>query len=135
MTEVQVAVVGARELAVDLGVLGERSGFALQKIVTHYGHLLRTAVMRRASGRPGPNFVTGDYRRSITVTFIRDHATGNFSAEVGSNAPQSRRLEFGFVGADSLGRVYNQPPYPHFGPAFDDVAPDFEAAVERAALG
>lgn len=135
MTEVQVAVVGARELSVDLGLLGERSGFALQRVVTHYGHLLRTAVMRNASGSPGPNAPTGDYRRSMTVTFVRDHGSGTFSAEVGTNAPQGRRLEFGFVGADSLGRVYNQRPRPHFGPAFDSVAPEFEAAIGRAALG
>jgi hypothetical protein len=51
---------------------------------------------------------------------------------VGTNKPQGRRLEFGFVGEDSLGRSYDQAPLPHFGPALDDEAPRFEQAVKDA---
>ena len=29
------------------------------------------------------------------------------------------RLEFGFADIDSLGRVYNQPPFPHVRPAVE----------------
>ncbi len=36
---------------------------------------------------------------------------------VGSNVEYARRMEFGFVGADSLGRIYNQLPRPYLRPA------------------
>ncbi len=48
---------------------------------------------------------------------------GNPTVTVGTNRPQGRRLEDGFVRADSLGRVYNQPPFPHVGPAKDEIEP------------
>jgi hypothetical protein len=57
---------------------------------------------------------------------------------VGTNAPQGLRLENGFVGADSLGRVYNQPPYPHFSPAAVQTEPEYARAiglVGKAAAG
>lgn len=53
------------------------------------------------------------------------------TAIVGTNAPQGRRLEFGFVGADALGRVYNQPPFPHVGPAVEEQAPLFAFDLEH----
>jgi hypothetical protein len=34
---------------------------------------------------------------------------------------------------DSLGRVYSQPPFPHAGPAFDEIVPLFVADFERIA--
>lgn len=134
MTSVTVAVVGGREVALEFADFGVRSTASISKIVTHYGHLLRTQVMRNASGRPGPNVITGDYRRSITVEFIREQAGSSVSAVIGSNNPQARRLEFGFHGEDSLGRHYNQAPLPHFGPAFDFISPQFETAL-RSSLG
>lgn len=87
----------------------------------HRGQLLRTRVMAHASGRPGPNVVTGDYRRSIAV-----QSGGSIMSPwvaVGTNSPQGRRLEMGYTGVDELGRHYNQPPYPHFGPALDETEP------------
>jgi trans-2-enoyl-CoA reductase len=53
------------------------------------------------------------------------------AAVVGTTAPQARRLEFGFVGADSLGRVYNDAPLPHFEPDLQKTADELEKAVER----
>jgi len=127
VTQVSVAVVGAHRAALDFIDASRENDAKLRALVRHHGHLLRTAVMRNASGRPGPNVITGDYRRSITVQFYE--GDGNFVATVGTNLPQGRRLEFGFHGADSLGRVYNQPPYPHFGPAMDTIGPDFNSGI------
>jgi hypothetical protein len=102
---------------------------------------LRDAVRRHAEGRPGPEKITGAYWNSIQVT--NDRGAGGlgvadgvyssrvgrisrgFEAEVYSDAPQARRLEFGFVGADSAGRHYNQPPFPHWAPAIAEVEPEF----------
>lgn len=96
--------------------------------------LLVAQIRQRASGRPGPRVITGRYRASWQSEV---HAAGPmFVAQVGSNAPQARRLEYGFVGTDSLGRRYAQPPFPHVGPAMQQAGPVVArllgTAVERA---
>ena len=80
---------------------------------------------------PGPNVGTGDYRRSISQTNSR--ATGVATSTVYTNAPQGLRLEYGFVGADALGRVYHQPPYPHWRPAIAEI-PDILTAEAQAVV-
>ena len=99
-------------------------------VVAHYAMLLETRIKALASGRPGPNAPTGDYRRSWTHEVVTDGLT--VTATVGTNKPQGRRLEYGFVGADSLGRIYNQPPFPHVGPAVEEIAPLFVAGLGEA---
>ncbi|WP_432034427.1 HK97 gp10 family phage protein [Streptomyces antibioticus] len=105
-----------------LGTLPEVTG-----VVRHYAMLLETRIKAKASGRPGPNAPTGDYRRSWTHEVSSDGVS--VTAVVGTNRPQARRLEFGFVGQDSLGRVYNQPPFPHVGPAVEEIRPLFLATL------
>ena len=103
------------------------------KMTFHYGAMMQARVKANASGRPGPNIVFGDYRRSIAlITRVRGVWA---EAIVGTNRPQGRRLEYGFVGADSLGRVYNQKPYPHWEPAQRAVEPLFRKAVAKAVVG
>lgn len=129
--DMQITVRGGTEAASSLRGAGKGLDAKVQKSVRHHGQLLRTRVMAKASGRPGPNIVTGDYRRSWQVQFA---GSGHGStATVGTNAPQGRRLEHGFHGMDSLGRVYSQPPLPHAGPAFDEIKPLFIADFERIA--
>lgn len=127
MTGISVAVVGASEVSLGFAVVSKKFDAAINKVVTHYGHLLATRVKAKASGRPGPNAPTGDYRRSINAQFST--AGGKSIAYVGTNAVQGRRLEYGFNGTDSIGRHYNQPPYAHFGPAADEIEPEFYAAI------
>lgn len=101
----------------------------VRKKVRHWTALMMTTVKRNAalskSGPPGPRIITGDYNRSITREF-EDSVTSS-TGIVGTNAVQGRRLEFGFNGADSLGRVYHQPAYAHFRPAADVIEPQFVA--------
>lgn len=104
---------------------------AVRGVVHTHAQLLRTRVMANASGRPGPNAPTGDYRRSWTNKVV-DRRPGIYSVETGTNKPQGRRLEHGFNGVDSLGRSYNQPPYAHVGPAVDVIEPMFYAAIVAA---
>lgn len=99
-------------------------------VVQHHAMLLETRIKAHASGRPGPNAPTGDYRRSWTHEIATDGVL--VTAAVGTKKPQGRRLEYGFVGADSLGRIYNQPPYPHVGPAVEEIRPLFVAALADA---
>lgn len=97
------------------------------KITQDYGTRFEQLVKQNASGRPGPNVITGAYRDSIHVI-----ERSTYSVTVGTNAPQAMRLEFGFVGTDSLGRAYAQPPYPHWTPAVDVIGPQFKEAMQAA---
>jgi hypothetical protein len=72
---------------------------------------LLALVIQKASGPPGPHVVSGRY---ISLFRLQDRAVVNAS-------PQTHRLEYGFAGTDSLGRVYHQPPFPHFRPALQEM--------------
>lgn len=125
----------AVSVAADLAEIGALLPEAIHRVTKQFTAVLQRQVVANASGKPvavgphgpGPNAVTGDYRRSINRLTTK-YAAGSIG-RVGTNKPQARRLEFGFVGTDALGRTYDQPPYPHFGPALDEVAPLYEAAV------
>jgi hypothetical protein len=82
---------------------------------------LLTETKRRASGRPGPNVVTGKYRNAFYIAEKR----------VVNDSPQTRRLEYGFSGADSLGRQYTQPPFPHMRPALLIVTEKFKKSLPK----
>ncbi|MFF4507569.1 hypothetical protein [Streptomyces sp. NPDC001401] len=43
-------------------------------------------------------------------------------------------MEFGFVGVDSLGRHYDQPPHPHLGPAVEHTGQELVGMLARAAV-
>lgn len=82
---------------------------------------LRDRAVNHSQGRPGPNVITGQFRDAWT------YAHGADAAEVANGSVYAARLEFGFVGVDSLGRHYNQPPYPSLQPAVsesEDLLPD-----------
>lgn len=133
MTEFHFELIGVEDVSKILTARAKTANLQLANKVRHFGMLLRTRVMAAASGRPGPRAITGDYRRSWQWEYTG--GAGSFTSLVGTSAPQGRRLEFGFHGADSLGRVYNQPPFPHARPAFDKTAPEFEKSVEDMIAG
>jgi len=91
-------------------------------------------VRGHASGRPGPRNITGDFRRTITGQSERH---GNLVVgQIGTNAAQAARLEYGFMGRrDVLGRLFHQPPYPYMGPSEPEVRAlavrEIEAAVKE----
>ncbi|MFE4535801.1 HK97 gp10 family phage protein [Streptomyces scopuliridis] len=119
-------------LAAALARMGPAARARTRTITRHHTMLLRVRIQRNASGRPGPRVITGQYRASWDV---RVHSSGGqVTAEVFSDAPQSRRLEYGFVGADSIGRHYRQPPFPHVEPAFRQTQPGFIQALADGVL-
>jgi hypothetical protein len=135
MPTFSIRVAGARETAADLARMSTELRQGLVAATRRTGALLQTRVRANASGRPGPRAQTGDYRRSINMQMMRDES-GNVSAVVGTNSAQGRRLEFGFWGkVDSLGRLFHQPPYPHFEPALEQTSGDFVAAIEQVVNG
>jgi hypothetical protein len=62
--------------------------------------------------------LTGANRDSIQTELIVDSGVQAI-AQIAPGMPYSRRLEFGFVGMDSMGRFYNQAPRPYVRPAWD----------------
>lgn len=78
-------------------------------------------------------YKTGTYRRGWHLETI-EKTPERCTVIVGNDQPQGRRLEYGFVGPDKLGRVYNQAARPHIRPALDE---NRGAAVDefRAAIG
>ncbi|NUS25028.1 MAG: HK97 gp10 family phage protein [Streptomyces sp.] len=103
------------ELANRLDRAADRIGPAVARGVQHAGELGVARIRGNASGRPGPNVITGAYRNSWRPETHR--IPYGAVCTLGTDAPQGRRLELGFVGTDSLGRSYNQSPFPHVQPA------------------
>lgn len=103
---------------------------AIYKGVKHTGSLGNARIKGGASGRPGPDVITGAYRNSwMDVT---ERIPYGAMCTIGTNAPQGRRLEFGFSGTDSLGRTYNQPPFPHVGPAVPFIGVTLQVQMRLA---
>ncbi|MFD5878504.1 hypothetical protein [Streptomyces yangpuensis] len=123
----------AEDLSAALTQAASRVGPAAAAAVQAEAMVLQALIQANASGRPGPNAPTGRYRASWQVTI---HPLGHgATAMVGTFAPQARRLELGFTGADALGRVYAQPPFPHVAPALAVLQPTFPARLATAVMG
>lgn len=97
----------------------------VREINGQYAVLLRQALVAHASGRPGPDIETGQFAHG----FQTKTSNGGYTIEAWNDQPQAERLEFGFVGVDSAGRHYNQPPYPYARPAFEEIAPLYIQAM------
>lgn len=93
---------------------------------------LRKEIVNQASGRPGPEIVTGLY----TMGFEVQEDTLFFANQwvvsvVNENGVQWRRLEYGFTGIDALGRHYDQPPFAHIRPAIEIASPKIQRRAEE----
>lgn len=108
-------------------------------IMDGFGDLLVKRVQARASGRPGPER-TEEWQRRGRPTDYHDsihkivEAGDPYVVGVGTNAPQGWRLERGFHGLDAIGRFYDQGPFPHWGPAWDETIPEFLVALRAGTL-
>lgn len=121
------------ELADKLEHVAQRIGPAIARGIDHTATLGIARIRGGASGRPGPNVISSDYRDSWRPR--PEHARRlpyGAMCTLATDAPQGRRLEFGFVGADSLGRVYNQPPFPHVQPALPFIEATLRAQMRFA---
>lgn len=120
------------QMANRLDRAADRLGEVTERRMRRVGRQGVSRIRQNASGRPGPNVITGQYRASW-----RAETRGiPYGAEctIGTNKPQGRRLEFGFYGPDSLGRVYAQPPFPHVQPAIGFIEGTLRAEM-RAVVG
>ena len=96
-------------------------GPALDRNKEQFTIRLLEQTRQNASGRPGPNMVTGHFYNAFMIV----------DGKVVNPSPQTRRLEYGFVGTDSLGRQYHQPAFPHFRPALATVSQEFRGSLGR----
>ena len=119
------------DLARRLDQSADRVGPEINRTVQQQARLVKAMIQFNASGRPGPNIITGQYFDSWkTEPFAVPDGGG---AEIGTRQPQGRRLEYGFWDmTDSIGRHFFQPPYPHVGPAVNEVEADYADAFKAA---
>jgi hypothetical protein len=119
------------DLAPRLEEAAARVGPETNRTVQQQGRLLRALIMERASGRPGPNVISGDYRGSWEPEPFAVPDGGG--VEIGTRQPQGRRLEYGFYDmTDSLGRHFFQIPRPHVEPSVNELSDDYEDAFKDA---
>ena len=69
---------------------------------------------------------SGAYRDSINMGQQKNVVI------IGTSAPYGARLEFGYGGPDSLGRVFPVNPQPHFGPVADQLGARLETELMRS---
>ncbi|MCX4911803.1 HK97 gp10 family phage protein [Streptomyces sp. NBC_00878] len=122
------------QFAERLNTAADRVGPEVDRTVQQQGRLLRALIMERASGRPGPNVISGDYRGSWQPEPFPVPDGGGVT--IGTRAPQGRRLEYGYMNMyDSLGRFFRQPPFPHVEPSVNEleeiIIDPFKAACDR----
>jgi len=134
MTDPGVHVIGAEDLAKAFSKLADDIKGPALEAATRAAALpvLNQVRITVPEGGRTP-YKTGTYRRSFHMETV-EKSSERCRVEVGTDAPQAKRLEYGFVGADKLGRVYNQAPRPHIRPALDE---NRKTAVDefRAAIG
>jgi hypothetical protein len=144
-----VQVLGGREVMADLTATSAEVAAGIALATSAKGRELQRQVRFNASTGvhgprephipgtgPGPNIVTGTYVGSIE---LEETTVGGVTvATVYTEEVRAQRLEYGFVGEDSIGRHYHQPPFPHWEPAADKVEEEFfrqvEAIVAKAAI-
>jgi HK97 gp10 family phage protein len=71
---------------------------------------------------------TGALQASIHAETLEE-SDNRLVQAVTADRPYARRIEYGFVGADSLGRVYHQAAQPYMRPAFDSQKEAMREAI------
>lgn len=84
----------------------------------------------RRGGDEFPHRRTGTLFRSIKVLDKRKKLS-RVEVDAGSPVEYARRLEYGFMDTDRLGRRYNQKPRPFLRPALEENTGEIELAIEK----
>lgn len=110
----EVEIDGIPKLQRKMVGYGKRTRQSSDRLLRKQARQLRDEI-REAAPRD-----TGAYAKSIKYGIHRGWQRkygGQNTIRVYSKHPAAHRLEYGFVGTDSLGRTYNQAPRPHWRPA------------------
>lgn len=89
-------------------------------------------IMQEEAKRNAP-VKSGALRDSIHTETVTDEPEKQV-LKVLPDTPYAARIEFGFVGADSLGRVYNQAPNPYMRSAFDVMKGEATEAIKNGVV-
>ena len=116
------AMKGLIDIGLELEAAGE--GILAQSAALLESEAKKNFIGSHARGMPhvggsNPNVVSGALRRSITHKGPDHVGFGSWEVQVGPTTVYGRRIELGFSGSDSLGRVYHQPPFPYMRPAYE----------------
>lgn len=122
---------GADRLIAELTAAAVQVPLVMEAVVDASADALNAAAKSNATGRPGPDDLSGDYRESWSVEEVDGDPT-EVARSVGSDHPAAHRLEWGFIGTDAAGRQVDAPPYAHLGPAIDAMAPLYQAGMQQA---
>jgi hypothetical protein len=120
-----------------------------QAVMNALSRALKPAVLEAADliQQAAKSYVpvdTGALQESIHIEEIADgpfyyevsiHPAEFASNKWGFDPAYARRIEYGFVGMDSLGRMYNQAPQPYVRPAWDSERQNAESAVKNGLAG
>lgn len=117
------SVIGASEAAADLALSASLVPAKLVPVVAATALTYQAGVVALAPRSSGTRRRGNSPRYYTTIRVDPVVATaGGATTTVWTDAPQAARLEFGFVGADSLGRHYSQGPRSHWFAAPYDLA-------------
>ena len=123
------------ELDSKIKYLMDAARFGLKAGVSEAGLMFEVAAKENVP------VATGHLKESIHTEHVVDEAlrqelivtpVTEASNPWGIDPPYARRIEFGFVGADSLGRVYNQPAQPYMRPAFETTKDAARQTIEAS---
>jgi len=119
-------ILGLTEFGAALTRVSSELDAASKRAIARAAAEVEKAAKENASGAPGPDVVTGTLRRGVQHTPVHRVGLFGWQSEVGPTVIYSRRIDLGFKGTDSLGRIYSQEAKPFFTPAW-------EKTVRRAA--
>lgn len=123
MAGASLTITGDKKLASQFRSLSAATrGHMLGRAATAGAQLISNDAKQRV------HKVTGTLARSIHVG-TPEAGGDSVEVKVGTDVEYARREELGFAGADSLGRVYNQPPHPYLRPALESQKGAVEAEV------
>ena len=103
--------------------LERRMNEVVTRLVTFVKNSMTVSNLGGANpSSPGeaPHIGTAALKRSITfeVTVLNNEVIGTYGTQMGPSSNYARRLELGFVGRDSKGRLHSQAPRPFIRPAY-----------------
>jgi hypothetical protein len=127
-----------------LELTSEAASLAARSIVKKGGSLIARLAKQRfisvAGGRNDPPTLgrptlrSGNLQKSIKVQTVRLVGPGRWKSWTGPSEIYGPRVEFGYVGTDSLGRHYGPPAnpakYPYMEPAVKEAEPGIRAIAD-----
>ncbi len=130
----RIEIRGIDELQKKLGALGKDISDILEE-ATVAGSMVVVSAAQENSRKGGefPHRITGNLFRNIAEAspVSTKRTPERCEIAVGSTMEYARRLEYGFMGTDKLGRIYDQQPRPFLRPALDENTEEIELAIRK----